>query len=328
MLLRTGEVKLLDFGVAKADRTLKQGATVVGKVKGKLSYMSPEQHAGKLVDLRADVFSLGVMLWEMLAGQPLFSGDRGTERSRKMMRGEVPAPSTLRVKVTPALDAIVLRCLKVQPDDRYPSAGSLADALGDFVRPSLFDPTELAALVTDYPAHDGREPASESDASPAAESHAVLTREDSQGEQTDDVLMAATTARERLHPALLPAPAAAPETAPATPESPPSPAAVPPPAPALRRFWPVLVVVAVAVGLALAMVPRRAPGPPVTVTAPRRGAEIQPVPAPAAESALPETPAIAPEPRPEVPPARPRAPATGRSRPHPVQPQLKLVDPF
>jgi len=76
------------------------------------------------------------------------------------------------------------------------------------------------------------------------------------------------------------------------------------------------------------MVPRRAPGPPVTVTAPRRGAEIQPVPAPVAESVLPETPAIAPEPRPEVPSLRPRAPATGRSRPHPVERELKLVDPF
>jgi serine/threonine protein kinase len=334
MLLRTGEVKLLDFGVAKADRTLKQGATVVGKVKGKLSYMSPEQHAGKLVDLRADIFSLGVMLWEMLTGQPLFSGDRGTERSRKMMRGDVPAPSILRAKVTPALDAIVLRCLKVQPNDRYPSAGALADALGDFVRPSLFDPTELAALVTDHPGDDGElsSEAAASAASAAVESHTGLTSEDARGEHTDDVLMAATTARERLRPVLLPAAPSPPEPAPAAPESAPAPAVAPPGAPSLRRFWPVLVVVAVAVGLAMAMVPRPAPGPSAAAPAPRRGrAEILPVPAPVAESVSPEPPA----PGPEASAPRTKAPVPGRHRPraadvkaNPADPHLKLVDPF
>src|SRR5439155_15947630 len=98
MLLRTGEVKILDFGVAKAERSLKQGATVVGKVKGKLAYMAPEQHSGKAIDLRADVFATGVMLWEMLTGELLFWGAKGGERSRRMMRGEVPAPSTMRTK--------------------------------------------------------------------------------------------------------------------------------------------------------------------------------------------------------------------------------------
>jgi serine/threonine protein kinase len=328
MLLRTGEVKLLDFGVAKADRTLKQGATVVGKVKGKLSYMSPEQHAGKLVDLRADVFSLGVMLWEMLTGQPLFSGERGGERSRKLMRGQVPAPSTLRTKVNAALDGIVLRCLQVQPDDRYPSAGALADALGDFVRPSLFEPGELAALITDYPGDEEREPSSESAAStphPVIESHAVVTREDAHGDQTDDLLMAATTARERLRPVMLAPAPAVPAPAPLVAEVPAVAVGATRP---LRRFWPVLVAVAIAVALAVAMLPRRTAGPPVTPASPRRGrTEITPVPSPVAEPAPTETPA-APPPELRSEPSRPRPPANRHRKGNPADPELKLVDPF
>jgi serine/threonine-protein kinase len=329
MLLRTGEVKLLDFGVAKADQTLKQGATVVGKVKGKLSYMAPEQHSGKAVDLRADIFSLGVMLWEMLTGQLLFSGERGGERSRKAMRGEVPAPSTLRSKVTPALDAIVLCCLKVKPEDRFPSAGALADALGDFVRPSLFDPTELAALVTDYPGDDPDEPSSEAarpEAVQAVDSHAILTREDARGEHTDDLLMAATTARERVRPILVTAPVPAPLSVTPTPVLPPA------PAPSLRRFWPLLAVLAVAAVAAVLAIPRRSS---VTSTAAVRrpgGAQILPVPAPI-EAAIPAPPpAPSPEPRLDPPPARGKAPATGRRRSRADSKgdsgELKLVNPF
>ena len=332
MLLRTGEVKLLDFGVAKADQTLKQGATVVGKVKGKLSYMAPEQHSGKAVDLRADIFSLGVMLWEMLTGQLLFSGERGGERSRKAMRGEVPAPSTLRSKVTPALDAIVLRCLKVKPEDRFPSAGALADALGDFVRPSLFDPTELAALVTDYPGDDPEEPSSESarpNAAPLVDSHAILTREEARGEHTDDLLMAATTARERVRPILVTAPVPAPLSVTPTPVLPP-----PAPARALRRFWPVVVVLALGVVAAVLAIPRRSS---VTSTAAARrsgGAQILPVPAPPLESPTPEPlPALPVGARLDPAPARAaKPPPAGRRRPKPADSarggELKLVDPF
>jgi serine/threonine protein kinase len=337
MLLRTGEVKLLDFGVAKAERTLKQGATVVGKVKGKLSYMSPEQHSGKTVDLRADIFSLGVMLWEMLTGELLFAGARGGERSRKMMRGEVPVPSTLRTKVTPALDAIVLRCLRVNADERYPSAGALADALGDFVRPSLFDPTELAALVTDYPGDDrelssGAPPSS----GPAVvDSHAVLTREDAQGDQSDDLLMAATTARERLLPLLPPDPAAAPP-----PETSPPPISMERPGPS-RRLWPVLLAGVVGVGLVLLLIPRRSPSSSFTAVSPRRGrAEILHVPSPAPGPQPPAPdPVSAPVPEARADPSAPRIarPTTSVRRRVRTEPKgdpgsgrhdLKLVNPF
>ena len=344
MLLRTGEVKILDFGVAKAERALKQGATVVGKVKGKLSYMAPEQHSGKAVDQRADVFALGVMLWEMLTGELLFSGDKGGERSRKLMRGEVAAPSVLRSKVSPALDAIVLKCLKVKPEDRFPSAGALADELGAFVRPSLFDPIELAALITDQPTEDDqREPSSEA-AAPSApvvvDSHAVLTREEAPVEHTDDALMAATTARERMRPVLLPAPAppsAEEITQRDTP--PPQPAFAPMLAPQPRRMWPVAVVLAAAVGLALLAIPRRAPISTPATTA-RTRTEIHPVPSPPAltAEAVPESPASsAPPPEVTEPVKAAPKPTAGRRRGRAPEPKaeaappkddLKLIDPF
>jgi serine/threonine protein kinase len=344
MLLRSGEVKILDFGVAKAERALKQGATVVGKVKGKLSYMAPEQHSGKVVDQRADVFALGVMLWEMLTGELLFSGDKGGERSRKLMRGEVAAPSTLRSKVSPALDAIVMRCLKLRPEDRFPSAGALADELGAFVRPSLFDPTELAALLADQPAdEEGQTTREDSAPTPAApvEAHTVITREDARVEHTDDLLMAATTARERMRPILLP-PAAAP-AAPAEVEAPPPPS---PPVltlpPRPRRIWPVAVVLAAAVGLAFYVAPRGSTTTTTTSSIPRARTQILQVPAPPPP---PETlVADLPAPLPEVadpPRATAKPPVTGRRKARAPEPKpetpgppttadgdLRLVNPF
>jgi serine/threonine-protein kinase len=149
MLLRTGEVKILDFGVAKAERALKEGATVVGKVKGKLSYMSPEQHSGDAIDQRADVFSVGVILWEMLTGEMLFGGPERRERSKRLLRGEPPPPSEVRRELPVALDAIVLKCLQLAPEDRYATAGELADDLGTAVRQALFDANDLVRLLND-----------------------------------------------------------------------------------------------------------------------------------------------------------------------------------
>jgi len=142
-------VKILDFGVAKAERALKEGATVVGKVKGKLSYMAPEQHSGDAIDQRADVFSLGVILWEMLTGEMLFAGPERRERSRRLLRGEPPPPSEVRRELPLSLDAIVLRCLQLAPEDRYPSAGELAEELGTAVRQALFDANDLVRLLDD-----------------------------------------------------------------------------------------------------------------------------------------------------------------------------------
>jgi tRNA A-37 threonylcarbamoyl transferase component Bud32 len=345
MLLRTGEVKILDFGVAKAERTLKQGATVVGKVKGKLSYMAPEQHSGKNVDVRADVFAAGVMLWEMLTGELLFSGAKGSERSRRLMRGDVPAPSSLRAKVPPELDAIVLRCLKVQPEDRYRSAGALAEALGSFVRASLFDPGELAALVTAHAADETAAPDTDSAGSGAPvviDSHAILTREDAKVDQIDLDLMAATTARERRRPIIGPVPAPPPEAPspsvdgapPATAELTPGPAiAAPTAGPRWVRAWPLAVALAVAIAASVMLVPRQSETTAVNTTPARRvGAEITPVPVePPPAPAEPAAAAQSPEPRSvdvsgPPRPASPKPAVTARRRGRAVEPPPRPVE--
>ncbi len=115
-----GVPKLLDFGVAKARSQMHSTAT--GELKGKLPYMSPEQITAKPLDGRSDVFSAGVMLWELLTGEGLFH--RGEEAATifAVMQGDVEAPSTRRSDVPPALDAIAMRCLAHDPEARYATA--------------------------------------------------------------------------------------------------------------------------------------------------------------------------------------------------------------
>jgi serine/threonine protein kinase len=134
MLLRSGGVKVLDFGIAKAAAAARPGPAPApaskGRVKGKIAYLSPEQVRNGEIDARSDVFSLGVVLWEMLAGMRLFAGDNEFQTLRNVLTLPVPPPSSRRPEVPPALDAIVARALERDREARYPSAGALADALG------------------------------------------------------------------------------------------------------------------------------------------------------------------------------------------------------
>ena len=116
MVSFNGEVKLMDFGIAKAaSRSTK---TVAGTVKGKCAYMSPEQARGKPLDGRSDLFALGVVLWEMLTHKRLFLGDSDFVTLSNVLKQEAPAPSTLNPAVPPELDAIVLKSLAKDRDDR------------------------------------------------------------------------------------------------------------------------------------------------------------------------------------------------------------------
>lgn len=117
---RDGVPKLLDFGVAKARSRMH--STANGEIKGKLPYMSPEQLTAKAVDRRSDVFSTGVMLWELLTGERLFHRDEEAATVFAVMSGEIEPPSSRRPEVTAELDAIVLRCLARDPDQRYADA--------------------------------------------------------------------------------------------------------------------------------------------------------------------------------------------------------------
>jgi serine/threonine-protein kinase len=122
-----GVPRLLDFGVAKAGARVQ--VTKDGQVKGKLSYMSPEQLTGQPVDRRADLFAAGVLLWEALAGKRLFLADDTQEIIRRIVDLPVPAPSLLNPAVPPAFDKIVARALEKDPNARYSTAREFAVAL-------------------------------------------------------------------------------------------------------------------------------------------------------------------------------------------------------
>ncbi len=122
-----GSSRLIDFGVAKAAHRLTE--TRSGSLKGKYSYMAPEQARGEAVDRRTDVFSAGVVLHEALTGKRLFRGENDLDTIRRITEGEVPVPSTLVPAVSKELDAVVLRALERDPAKRFQSAGEMMEAL-------------------------------------------------------------------------------------------------------------------------------------------------------------------------------------------------------
>jgi serine/threonine protein kinase len=127
MVAYNGSVKLLDFGVAKA--ASHETRTQAGVVKGKLAYMAPEQCRGDAIDARADVFGLGVCLYEALVGRPLYQRQTDFETLKAVLEEPVPSARTLRPEVPADLDAIVQRALAKTPEARWQSAGELQEAL-------------------------------------------------------------------------------------------------------------------------------------------------------------------------------------------------------
>jgi serine/threonine protein kinase len=126
-----GEVKLIDFGIAKAAGTGPR--TSAGILKGKLGYMSPEQVRGLPLDRRSDVFSCGIVLYELLTGERLFTGDTDQAILEKVKNVEILPPSTYNRKIPDELERIVLKALARDPDDRYQNAIDLHDELQAFV---------------------------------------------------------------------------------------------------------------------------------------------------------------------------------------------------
>jgi eukaryotic-like serine/threonine-protein kinase len=122
-----GEVKLADFGVAKTRSRSYQTAS--GSIKGKAPYMAPEQILGEPLDRRADVFGLGVLLFELSTRTRLYSARSDATAMRQILEGEVPDPIARRPGYPPELAAIVRRALARDRDARYPSARALVDDL-------------------------------------------------------------------------------------------------------------------------------------------------------------------------------------------------------
>src|SRR5204863_1990444 len=121
-----GEVKLLDFGIAQA---MLKFTSEIGVLKGKFSYMSPEQIRGMPVDARTDIFSAGIILHEMLTTEKLFRGDTEFALMEKVRKAEVPPPSRFNRRVTPELDAICLKALARDVADRYQNGAQLSSDL-------------------------------------------------------------------------------------------------------------------------------------------------------------------------------------------------------
>ncbi|WP_037911467.1 Stk1 family PASTA domain-containing Ser/Thr kinase [Actinacidiphila yeochonensis] len=125
MLTRTGQVKVMDFGIARAmgdsGMTMTQTAAVIGTAQ----YLSPEQAKGEQVDARSDLYSAGCLLYELLTVRPPFVGDSPVAVAYQHVREEPQPPSVFDPEVTPAMDAIVLKALTKDPDYRYQSADEM-----------------------------------------------------------------------------------------------------------------------------------------------------------------------------------------------------------
>ncbi len=145
----TGDVKVVDFGIAKArlshheesvapgDSRFNSGVittgvlpdTGTGKVKGKLPYMSPEQARGEALDARSDIFSLGIILFELCTGRRLFRGANDPETLQLILDGKYPDPSAVNPRISPRLGAVITKALAFDRNDRYATARELQSDL-------------------------------------------------------------------------------------------------------------------------------------------------------------------------------------------------------
>ena len=129
-----GVSRLIDFGIAKARRRLQ--ATTEGQLKGKLSYLAPEQIRGAAATRRTDIYAAGIVLWESLTGKRLFDGDCAGAITEQILVGWVDRPSKHVCDLPEAVDAVTLRALEPGPERRFQTAAEMADALEHAVTPA------------------------------------------------------------------------------------------------------------------------------------------------------------------------------------------------
>ncbi|WP_338872511.1 serine/threonine-protein kinase [Myxococcus stipitatus] len=145
MVTYEGVTKLLDFGIAK--NLARASRTAVGMVKGTSGYMSPEQIMGEPLDARSDLFSLGVVLHELLTGMRLFYAKQAEAMMNAVLRCDVTPPSRTNKQIPPELDAIVLRALSKRREDRYASTLEFARALERAVGSLIWHPEQSSELM-------------------------------------------------------------------------------------------------------------------------------------------------------------------------------------
>ena len=155
-MLEDGSVKVADFGIAHVESS---NLTQVGTVLGTPSYMSPEQILGHPVDGRSDLFSAGVILYQLLTGERPFAGSAATTMQKVLKEDPLP-PSTLNVQVLPMMDAVVRKAMAKRADDRYQTAHEFADAIraaapaaaAGVARATAAEPTIIATATAASPA--------------------------------------------------------------------------------------------------------------------------------------------------------------------------------
>ena len=140
-----GEVKVVDFGIAKA--ATKSQHTRTGMLKGKFSYMSPEQCLGNPVDMRSDVFALGIVLYELCTGKRLFKHESELMILEMITKRRITPPSGVANNIAPELESIILKALEKDADARYPTAQDMQIALEDYLRTEK-EPSTNAEIAT------------------------------------------------------------------------------------------------------------------------------------------------------------------------------------
>jgi len=142
-----GTCKILDFGIAA---TRASAVAKKGQVAGKLAYMAPEQLQGEAIDLRADIFALGVVLYEMALGRRLFRGRR-EEVARRVLEGDIPPPTFVDPQFPPALEAVIMKALELDPADRYTNCDHFFRDLEAFLHEAGLQstPRKISAMMAD-----------------------------------------------------------------------------------------------------------------------------------------------------------------------------------
>lgn len=155
MVTREGQVKILDFGLARAVSETFDDIDQTTAILGTAAYFSPEQARGEKVDSRTDIYAAGVVLYEMLTGQPPFSGDTAVAVAHQHLHAQPLPPSRLNLKISPELDSVVLHALEKNRADRYATAKEFADDLQRAVTdetPLVFSKTAAATTPEPSPA--------------------------------------------------------------------------------------------------------------------------------------------------------------------------------
>ncbi len=146
MLTPRGEVKVMDFGIARAVSDTSSTTTQTAAVMGTAAYLSPEQARGETVDLRSDIYSTGCMLYELVTGAPPFTGDSPVAVAYQHVREEPTPPSAYDDTLPPSIDAVVLKAMAKRPDLRYQSADEMRE---DLLRAAAGQPVLAVPVVAE-----------------------------------------------------------------------------------------------------------------------------------------------------------------------------------